>query len=128
MGQKLKIWATMTSIVLLSGMLGFGFSPDAFAGHTGNSQAKGCQNSNPENSSAREQNPHCDGAGGTIQDSPCNPDSDGDITAQELVDTGRAANTDDANTAIVSAEGGTGNGIIDTQAEYDALLATFTDC
>jgi len=126
MGQKLKIWATMTSIILLSGMLGFGFSPDAFAKHdpnkNGNGLANGCDKGTAKN------NPHCDGSGGTIADSPCNFNGDAVITAQELVDTGRALNIGDANTAIITAEGGTGNGIIDTQAELDSLRSTFPDC
>jgi len=126
MGQKLKIWAIMTSLVLLSGMLGFGFSPDALATHNDNGKglAEGCSKGVAKN------NPHCNGSGGTIQNSPCNGDgsSDGDITAQELFDLGLTANLTDAQNAIIFAEGGTGNGIIDTQAEYDALKATFPAC
>jgi len=60
MGQRMKIWATMTSIILLSGMLGLGFSPVAFAEHNenGNGFAKGCDNKNDNGN--KENNPHCD--------------------------------------------------------------------
>ena len=51
----------MTSIILLSGMLGFGFSPSALAipEQGENGQAKGCTESDPR-SKAGEQNPHCE--------------------------------------------------------------------
>ena len=130
MGQKLKIWATMTSLILLSGMLGFGSSADAveLPSEGQAADAKGCEKSDPR-SQACASNPHSDGAGGTIETSPCNGDSNGVITPQELVDAGVVDNLTDAENAIIAAEGGPGgNVIIDTQAEYDALKATLTEC
>ena len=119
----------MTSLILLSGMLGFGFSPAAFADHnaTGEQRAEGCGQSDPR-SSAAARNPHCASGSETIETSPCNGDSDGDITPEELLAAGVVGNITDAQNAIIAAEGGTGNGIIDTQAEYDALKGTFPQC
>jgi len=114
MGQKLKIWATMTSIILLSGMLGFGFSPDAFATHNlkGKGLAEGCNNGVAKN------NPHCGIS------SPCDLNSDGKITASELV-TRFGVSLGQAQTDIGFAEilAGTAvpNGEIETIAELNNL-------
>jgi len=120
MGQKLKIWATMTSIILLSGMLGFGFSPDALATHNdkGESKAKGCELKN-ENGNT-ENNPHC------VDDTPPDPLTNCDLNLDGVIDLGEiiAANPPitpvDAAIALAGADGNT-NGIIDNQGEVDTL-------
>ena len=128
MGQRMKIWATMTSIILLSGILGFGFSPVAFAGHDGQGQrqarAEGCTESDPR-SSAAARNPHCIDP---LPPSVCDSNNDGKITAAEL-----AAHTGDSEPValakIRSAEGEGGsnqNDVIDTQKELDDLNRLFT--
>ena len=129
MGQKLKIWATMTSIILLSGILGFGFSPDAFAKHdpnkTGNGFAEGCSNGTAKN------NPHCspDGPPAGIE-SPCdNSTADNAIDNIELAAWVNLQVDPDITEAqaqgiinIIETDlGGGGNGVIDTEAERDAL-------
>jgi len=123
MGQKLKIWATMTSIILLSGMLGFGFSPDALATHNdkGESKAKGCELKN-ENGNT-ENNPHCM----TGIESPCdNITLDGAIDVQELAAIAGSEALALAWITTVEGLGGSNvNGVIDTQKELDDLNATF---
>jgi len=128
MGQKLKIWATMTSIILLSGMLGFGFSPDALATHNDNGKglAEGCVKKNDNGN--KENNPHCT-AQEPLPPSVCDNDpEDGMITAAEL-----AAHTGDSEAValakILTVEGLGGsntNGVIDTQKELDDLNTVFS--
>ena len=123
MGQKLKISTIVTSIILLSGILGFGFSPDAFATHNdnGNGFAKGC-----DNQGVAKNNPHCNvEPPRTIATSPCNGDgsSDGDITAQELVDETGVLIGQVQNDILFATEGDS-NSIIDEEDEYARLLQT----
>jgi len=120
MGQKLKIWATMTSIILLSGMLGFGFSPDVLATHNdkGESKAKGCENKN-ENGNT-ENNPHC---GSEPLVSPCdNAPMDGVITVAELFAV--PATAGEITTALASAD--LNNSTTIDSAEELAILITFS--
>jgi len=119
MGQKLKIWATMTSIILLSGMLGFGFSPDAFAKHdpnkTGNGFANGC-----DNQGVAKNNPHCEEETGPID---CDTNNDGAIDATELAVV-RGGTVPENQTIINNIETGLNvdfSGKIDTVAELAAL-------
>jgi len=133
MGQKLKIWATMTSMILLSGILGFGSSayaqespadlpPQAEAG-----AAKGCEESGDrsnERASAAARNPHCEEPEPprTIEGSPCNTNSDFEITSAEL-QTELLFSVGDANNAITVADTDVSGGV-DTLDEL-ALLNTF---
>lgn len=122
MGHRLKIWATMTSIILLSGMLGFGFSPDAFALSSqgeANGQAKGCQNGTAKN------NPHCNGDGSFTD---CDTDMSGDIDAVELqvsiggtVAEAQTLIDDVEDLAILASLDTNDNGDIDTSDELDLL-------
>jgi len=114
MGHRLKIWATMTSIILLSGMLGFGFSPDALAGHVDDKgKALGCINGVAKN------NPHCM----TGIDSPCdNITSDGAIDIEELA-AKLGISEGEAQTifALVFVAVDNGNDVIDTEGELAEL-------
>jgi len=66
-------------------------------------------------------NPHCDGDG--IPSSSCNTDGNEEITAQELVDETGVSLTQ-AQADILFAEGGTGDGIINTESEFTLLKTT----
>ena len=103
----------MTSIILLSGILGFAFSSDAFATHNpkGKGLAEGCQNGVAKN------NPHCVGLV-----SPCdNNPMDGIITVAELLAV--PATVGQITTALAGAD--LNNSIsIDTAAEL-VILKTF---
>ena len=119
MGQKLKIWATMTSIILLSGILGFGFSPDAFAGHVDNKgKALGCEKGMAKN------NPHCEDVPppDPLPANVCDTEPDGDIDAVELAahiptTVLLAQGVIDAATSVVT----NGNDVIDTAPELVEL-------
>jgi len=120
MGQRMKIWATMTSIILLSGMLGFGFSPSALAipEEGENGQAKGCTESDPR-SRAGEQNPHCE----EIEIDCDSITDDGAIDAEELQAVRGLGTIDDNQDIIDLIEDvvGNDNGVIDTAAELELL-------
>jgi len=121
MGQKLKISATITSIILLSGMLGFGFSPDALARHDPNAVGKGLA-TGCDNKGVAKNNPHCDTSEPlpTVEDSPCN-DGDGEITVLELLAVPAT------NQQVTDALGGAdlNNSISIDTAEELAILITF---
>jgi len=129
MGQRMKIWATMTSIILLSGMLGLGFSPDAFAKHdpnsTGNGFAKGCDNKNDNGN--KENNPHCE----DVPDPPafniCDTDMDGKLSSDEIkAFTGKSDG--DMIILMLSADADS-SGFIDTEAELASLNTSIEpDC
>jgi len=105
-------------------MLGFGFSPDALAEHTGQGQAKGCDNAN-DNSSVREQNPHCEEEAGPID---CDTNDSGTIDALEL-QAARGSGTEADNQTIINnvetAVGDNTSGDIDTVDELAFLNAIF---
>jgi len=114
MGQKLKIWATMTSIILLSGMLGFGFSPDAFAGHVDDKgKSLGCINGVAKN------NPHCEEEPSDPLSS-CDTDGDGTISAEELAENNPPLTLSEAQ-ALVAQHDLDASQSIDTQDEVDSL-------
>jgi len=83
MGQKLKIWATMTSLILLSGILGFGSSAYAVdlpsQGQPAQAQ-NGCDKSDPRSGGNASRNPQCVGI-----ESPCDTNDDGTIDVGELL-------------------------------------------
>jgi len=132
MGQKLKISTRMTSLILLSGILGFGFSADAQeappppelptqAEEAG--EAQGCDESGErsnDRASAAARNPHCEDAP-VVQLSSCDTNPvDGTISAVELA----AHNpplTEAEAIPIVAQHDLDFNGSIDTQAEVDSL-------
>ena len=126
MGQKLKIWATMTSIILLSGMLAFGFSPDAFARHDptkpGNGFAIGC-----DNQGVAKNNPHCS-QGLTA----CDTNGDGIIDKFEIVAQDNSKTLVQAQDLIDLIDGsiaGDGSGFLDTQGEVGVLNGSIEpDC
>ena len=126
MGHRLKISATITSIILLSGMLGFGFSPVAFAEHNDNGKglAKGCDNGTAKN------NPHCNGAGGFTD---CDTDGTFGIDKTELVAQigGNESDAQDLIDAAEALDGGADNGVIDTAGELfwlNSFLSPEDDC
>ena len=129
MGQKLKIWATMTSIILLSGILGFGFSPDASALSEQGAEkgtANGCEKGVAKN------NPHCNGSGGFTD---CDTDLSGAIEKAEIVALGfTSAQADSilANAELLVVSPDTNmNGKIDTTdelAHLNSFLAPADDC
>jgi len=137
MGQKLKIWATMTSIILLSGILGFGFSPDALATHNPNGEGKsiGCEKGVAKN------NPHCVDEPPAGIESICDtgPEAGGDgkITAAELAawinpqhDPDLSEEEAQALIALAETNAGGGDGDIneaDELVELNILLALFPD-
>jgi len=131
MGQKLKIWATMTSLILLSGILGFGFSADAqevppdIPDQAAAGEARGCEESgvrSSERASAAARNPHCDDdPPRTIEGSPCNTDGNFEITSAEL-QTELGFSVGDANNAILAADTDVSGGI-DSIAELILLNA-----
>jgi len=122
MGQKLKIWATMTSIVLLSGMLGFGFSayaqesPADLPPQSDAGQAQGCEESGDrsnERASAAARNPHCE------EEPPafniCDTNEDGEISRAEVSAFTGLTGTD-LDIVMLTATGAV-DGIIDTDQE-----------
>jgi len=128
MGQKLKIWATMTSLILLSGILGFGFSADAQVPPedppVGNpSQAQnGCDKSDPRSGGNASRNPQCDQVE-TFTD--CDTDGEFGIDAAEIADQDPTKDEADGAAVIVTSEDLAGdsndNGVIDTAGELILL-------
>jgi len=120
MGQKLKIWATMTSIILLSGMLGFGFSPDAFAKHdpnkNGNGFAQGC-----DNQGVAKNNPHCEEEAGPIDCDSITEDNAIDAEELQAVRGGSIGENQDIIDLIELGVGDNDNDVIDTVDELAAL-------
>ena len=135
--------ASMQSIILVTilvtGMMGFGISAhDAFA-----DAASGCEKSQGA-SDGKTNNPHCEetgsgdggdtssgdggdtSSGGSGQSSgPCDTNSDGVITAAELLDaTGTSIDWQaviDSIEASLSGSDTNNNGLIDTSAEFAEL-------
>jgi len=132
MGQKLKISTIMTSMILLSGILGFGLSADAqqvppdIPDEAAAGQAQGCAESgerSSERASAAARNPHCEEE--EPEPSPCDtvPEGgDGIITEAELLAV-PGATQDDVDNALLVADTDD-SGSIDTDDEL-ALLKTF---
>jgi len=143
MGQKLKILTIMTSMILLSGILGFGFSayaqespadlpPQAEAG-----TAAGCEVSDDrsnERASAAARNPHCEDdtpPPDPLPASDCDKDSNGEITAAEIeacfgpeIDPVTGQQIIDQATIVVTND----NDVIDTAdelVELNAVLELF---
>ena len=114
----------MTSIILLSGILGFGFSPDAFATHNDNGKglAEGCDKKNDNGNT--ENNPHC---ASEPTFNICDTDMSGDITRAE-VSAFTGLTGIDLDIVMLTATGDV-NGIIDTQVELAALNGSIEpDC